>query len=53
MTEILQLYFSRGGRVFDVGFDSIGILAGLLFSIVVIEMDRYKSRVQEQKGDQL
>jgi VanZ family protein len=29
LTEFLQLYFSRGGRLFDIGFDLIGILAAL------------------------
>jgi VanZ family protein len=26
LTEILQLYFTRDGRIFDIGFDLIGIL---------------------------
>ncbi|MDQ1000739.1 VanZ family protein [Neobacillus niacini] len=29
LTEILQLYFNRGGRAFDFGFDLIGILMAL------------------------
>jgi VanZ family protein len=29
LTEFLQLYFNRGGRVFDIGFDLIGILITL------------------------
>jgi VanZ family protein len=29
LTEILQLYFNRGGRAFDIGFDVIGILMAL------------------------
>jgi VanZ family protein len=29
LTEFLQLYFNRGGRVFDIGFDIIGILITL------------------------
>jgi VanZ family protein len=29
LTEFLQLYFHRGGRVFDIGFDLIGILIAL------------------------
>jgi VanZ family protein len=29
-TEVLQLFFQRGGRLFDIGFDGIGILVGLL-----------------------
>lgn len=31
LTEVLQLFFNRGGRIFDVGFDSLGIIAALLF----------------------
>jgi VanZ family protein len=29
LTEFLQLYFHRGGRLFDVGFDLVGILIAL------------------------
>jgi VanZ family protein len=29
LTEFLQLYFNRGGRVYDIGFDLIGILITL------------------------
>ncbi|MFS0775234.1 VanZ family protein [Neobacillus sp. 3P2-tot-E-2] len=29
LTEFLQLYFNRGGRAFDIGFDLIGILLAL------------------------
>lgn len=29
LTEILQLYFARGGRIFDIGFDMIGVLLAL------------------------
>jgi VanZ family protein len=29
LTEFLQLYFNRGGRAFDIGFDLIGILLTL------------------------
>jgi VanZ family protein len=29
LTEILQLYFNRGGRIFDIGFDLIGIFIAL------------------------
>lgn len=29
LTEFLQLFFTRGGRAFDVGFDLIGILIAL------------------------
>ena len=53
MTEILQLYFSRGGRLFDVGFDSIGVIAGLLYAVFVLKRDWHKSRVQVQKGNSL
>lgn len=29
LTEFLQLFFTRDGRLFDIGFDLIGILLGL------------------------
>ena len=29
LTEILQLYFIRGGRIFDIGFDLIGVFIAL------------------------
>ena len=29
LTEVLQLYLSRGGRLFDVGFDLIGGVLGI------------------------
>jgi VanZ family protein len=31
MTEILQLFFQRGGRLFDIGFDSMGIILAFVF----------------------
>ncbi|MGB5947494.1 VanZ family protein [Paenisporosarcina sp.] len=30
LTEVLQLYFNRNGRLYDVGVDSIGLVAGYL-----------------------
>ncbi|MFP7297173.1 VanZ family protein [Neobacillus niacini] len=35
LTEFLQLYFSRGGRLFDVGIDLIGILAALALASLI------------------
>jgi VanZ family protein len=35
LTEFLQLYFSRGGRLFDIGIDLIGILAALGMSTII------------------
>ncbi|MCM3763562.1 VanZ family protein [Neobacillus niacini] len=29
LTELLQLYFARDGRLFDVGFDTVGALLAL------------------------
>ena len=29
LTEVLQLFFTRGGRIFDIGFDLVGILLAL------------------------
>jgi VanZ family protein len=34
MTEFLQLFFMRDGRVFDVVFDSLGILAAALLIVM-------------------
>lgn len=30
ISEVLQLFFHRGGRLFDIGFDGIGIIGALL-----------------------
>jgi VanZ family protein len=35
LTEFLQLYFSRGGRLFDIGIDLIGILAALGMATII------------------
>jgi VanZ family protein len=48
-TEVLQLYFSRGGRLFDVGFDLIGILAGLLYAGAAAWMSNQGNR-QVKRG---
>lgn len=32
LTEILQLYFTRGGRIFDIGFDFIGVFIALFLA---------------------
>jgi VanZ family protein len=29
LTEVLQLFFTRDGRLFDVGFDAMGICMAL------------------------
>ncbi|MGX6443690.1 VanZ family protein [Neobacillus sp. K501] len=34
LTEVLQLFFTRDGRIFDIGFDGIGILLGLSLGIL-------------------
>jgi VanZ family protein len=30
LTEVLQLFFQRGGRLFDIGFDGAGIAVALM-----------------------
>lgn len=41
LTEFLQLFFNRGGRIFDIGFDAIGVLLGLsLSSLFTIQQSR-------------
>ncbi len=41
LTEFLQLYFTRDGRIFDIGFDAFGILlavgAGSIFIVRNLE----------------
>ncbi|WHY33835.1 VanZ family protein [Cytobacillus firmus] len=43
-TEILQLFFARDGRLFDVGFDSFGIVLALILLAVVTHS--YKKRAE-------
>jgi hypothetical protein len=43
-TEILQLYFSRNGRIFDVGVDLLGILLSyLMCKIILLSSKGYKA----------
>lgn len=42
LTEFLQLHFTRGGRVFDIGFDLIGIL----IAIGIVSLFRFKQSRQ-------
>ncbi|WP_269049808.1 VanZ family protein [Sporosarcina sp. G11-34] len=35
-TEVLQLYFNRNGRLFDVGIDLVGIFLAYLLSRIFI-----------------
>lgn len=35
LTEVLQLYLSRGGRLFDVGFDLIGGAIGIAAAALI------------------
>jgi VanZ family protein len=34
-TEVLQLFFNRGGRLFDIGFDGLGVAAALIIVISI------------------
>ncbi|SEN40501.1 VanZ like family protein [Mesobacillus persicus] len=38
ITEVLQIFFSRGGRLFDVGFDAMGIVTGLICSFLFTKL---------------
>ena len=38
LTEFLQLYFNRGGRAFDIGFD----LLGIFLTLAVVSLFRKK-----------
>ena len=39
-TEILQLFFTRDGRLFDVAFDSFGIVLALLLLVVMLRLKK-------------
>jgi VanZ family protein len=41
-TEVLQLFFHRGGRLFGIGFDSIGIVTALII-VASINLVKEKS----------
>ncbi|WP_442596438.1 VanZ family protein [Neobacillus sp. D3-1R] len=43
LTEILQLFFMRDGRLFDIGFDSIGILSAIILMHLVWKITKKKS----------
>lgn len=50
VTEVLQLYFSRGGRLFDVGFDAIGVVTGLICSFLFTKLVRVHSDGEKVRG---
>jgi len=41
-TEVLQLFFMRDGRLFDIAFDSVGIVAAMLVAWVGKEWRRVR-----------
>ncbi|MHC0037894.1 VanZ family protein [Pseudoneobacillus sp. C159] len=47
LTETLQLFLHRGGRLFDIGFDLLGSVAGLL---VILSMYLLKSKNVLREG---
>ncbi|OLS33986.1 VanZ family protein [Bacillus sp. MRMR6] len=46
ITELLQLFFHRDGRIFDIGFDTIGILVALAISTTFTPADQYKTTIK-------
>jgi VanZ family protein len=46
MTEVLQLFFYRGGRLFDIGFDGIGII----MASVLIGLAQYNEKSLTRKS---
>ncbi|MGM0902894.1 MAG: VanZ family protein [Bacillota bacterium] len=38
LTEFVQLFFSRGGRLFDVWIDGIGVVIGVVCSFLMIQI---------------
>jgi VanZ family protein len=47
MTEILQLFFQRDGRLFDIGFDSLGIILAILLAGVIKLIFIMEARVKK------
>lgn len=48
ITEILQLFFQRGGRLFDIGIDGIGIVVAFIFVAIVLSMNNEKSLTRKR-----
>jgi hypothetical protein len=41
-TEVLQLFFQRGGRIYDIGFDGMGVVVALII-VASIQLVQEKS----------
>jgi VanZ family protein len=51
LTEFVQLFFSRGGRLFDVWIDGVGVMVGLVGTHLMIQaIERVKSTSESLKG---
>lgn len=48
LTEILQLFFMRDGRLFDVGFDSAGIVGALFLIWVSKVWTLFRNRIRDE-----
>jgi VanZ family protein len=46
LTEVLQLFFQRGGRLFDIGFDGAGIAVALVF-VTILGLTNEKSLTRD------
>jgi VanZ family protein len=46
LTEVLQLFFQRGGRLFDIGFDGVGITMALM-AVIVLGNNNEKSLTKD------
>lgn len=46
MTEVLQLFFSRNGRLYDVGIDMVGILLSYVMCRAIFLKTKEVSRVE-------
>ena len=49
-TEILQLYFNRNGRLFDVGIDFLGIMVAYFVIVLVVRRSRRSRRTFLERG---
>lgn len=52
LTEILQLFFLRGGRLFDIANDSAGILFAYLLCLILFHKGRDSKHTKSAKNTQ-
>lgn len=46
-SELIQPFFGRGGDLYDLGADSIGILLAFIYQYIAVKVEKYGSDVLE------